>query len=382
MRESDTATTNTPLPPSVEKAYHKKCIDLKKRLREVEAANDSSRLRKHRIDRSITKMRLERALLLEKLAKVQKRELKDVPGILEESESESPPATPQERHPRPRNRRQSPPPLESGYPTLNGSPPPLRSHRSNHSPSSRLYPAHPSNSSNVIAPNGPISHPSAIPSGYPPHPPVHIAAGPGFKDKPPPGHIDRRAPSEIPPHESLPLINNLPNGTNVVIIDGRPKQPPWNIKDVEPRHHLVADFEHMPLERQLNAVQVQQYCPYDIHGLPVVLGEERDEMGQLVRLRHVFKGDEGWRDPVTDNVRTDDPRERDRQQRMRREAEMARTTSQDDVHASRRRSASGMARERRRESGSLRERDRESASAPGSAHGKREGGGGFTAVNH
>lgn len=93
MRESDTASLNTPLPPSVEKAYHKKCIELKKRLREIEEANDAARIRKHRIDRSITKMRLERAMLLERLAKVQQRELKDAPGMMDESDSTSPPAT-------------------------------------------------------------------------------------------------------------------------------------------------------------------------------------------------------------------------------------------------------------------------------------------------
>lgn len=65
------ATTNTPLPPSIEKAYHQKCIDLKRRLKEMEIANDEARLRKRRLDRSITKMRLERAFLLERLAKIQ-----------------------------------------------------------------------------------------------------------------------------------------------------------------------------------------------------------------------------------------------------------------------------------------------------------------------
>ena len=93
MRESVSATANSPLPPSVEKAYHQKCIDLKKRLREVEASNEAARLKKHRAERSCTKMRLERAMLLERLAKVQQRELKDVPGAADDSESTSPPAT-------------------------------------------------------------------------------------------------------------------------------------------------------------------------------------------------------------------------------------------------------------------------------------------------
>lgn len=63
------ATMNTPLAPSVEKAYYRKCIELKRRLNEVEEANDAARLRKLRLNRAIMKMRLERAFLLEQLAK-------------------------------------------------------------------------------------------------------------------------------------------------------------------------------------------------------------------------------------------------------------------------------------------------------------------------
>lgn len=57
------------LPPSVEEAYKKKCIELKRRLNEVEESNDVYRLRKVRLLRGIRKMRLERAFLLEILGK-------------------------------------------------------------------------------------------------------------------------------------------------------------------------------------------------------------------------------------------------------------------------------------------------------------------------
>lgn len=65
------AIANSPLPPSMEKAYHQKCIELKRRLKEIEASNDAARLRKRRIDRAIEKMRLERAFLYDRLAKIQ-----------------------------------------------------------------------------------------------------------------------------------------------------------------------------------------------------------------------------------------------------------------------------------------------------------------------
>lgn len=59
----------TPLAPSVEKAYYRKCIQLKRRLNEVEAANDEAKIRRSRLDRGVMKMRLERAFLLDELRK-------------------------------------------------------------------------------------------------------------------------------------------------------------------------------------------------------------------------------------------------------------------------------------------------------------------------
>jgi hypothetical protein len=57
-------------PPSVEIAYKRKCISLKKRLSEVEAENEIMRTRNRRGKQYIQKMRLETCMLLERLAKV------------------------------------------------------------------------------------------------------------------------------------------------------------------------------------------------------------------------------------------------------------------------------------------------------------------------
>lgn len=66
-----TATSTTSAnPPSVEIAYKRKCIALKKRLAEVEAENELMRTRNRRGWQYIQKMRLESCLLLERLAKV------------------------------------------------------------------------------------------------------------------------------------------------------------------------------------------------------------------------------------------------------------------------------------------------------------------------
>ncbi|KAJ5223804.1 hypothetical protein N7468_008346 [Penicillium chermesinum] len=57
-------------PPSVEIAYKRKCISLKRRLTEVEAENEIMRTRNRRGWQYIKKMRLESCILLERLAAV------------------------------------------------------------------------------------------------------------------------------------------------------------------------------------------------------------------------------------------------------------------------------------------------------------------------
>lgn len=64
------STIPPPLPPSVEEAYKKKCIELRRRKQEVDAENDLARLRVLHLGRSIRKQRLLKALLLEKLREI------------------------------------------------------------------------------------------------------------------------------------------------------------------------------------------------------------------------------------------------------------------------------------------------------------------------
>lgn len=66
-------------PPSVEIAYKRKCIALKRRLMEVQAENELMRTRNGRSRQYIQKMRLESCILLERLAKVT--------GMAEEAQS-------------------------------------------------------------------------------------------------------------------------------------------------------------------------------------------------------------------------------------------------------------------------------------------------------
>jgi hypothetical protein len=57
-------------PPSVEIAYKRKCIALKRRLAEIETENELMRTRNSRSHQYIQKMRLETCMLLERLNKI------------------------------------------------------------------------------------------------------------------------------------------------------------------------------------------------------------------------------------------------------------------------------------------------------------------------
>ncbi|KAF4121348.1 HMG protein [Geosmithia morbida] len=83
-----TTAVPPPLPPSVEEAYRRKCVQLKNRTNEVEESNDAARLRLSRIKRQVEKLRVERAFLLEQLAKRTSTNVEDSEG------SPSPPPTP------------------------------------------------------------------------------------------------------------------------------------------------------------------------------------------------------------------------------------------------------------------------------------------------
>lgn len=79
------------LPPSVETAYYRKCIELRRRINDIEENNDSTRLRIKRLSRGIQKMRLERAFLLEQLQKHMENNVDD------SDRSSSPPPTPTDK---------------------------------------------------------------------------------------------------------------------------------------------------------------------------------------------------------------------------------------------------------------------------------------------
>ena len=61
---------HAPLAPSQELAYRKKCIQLKRRLQEIEANNDATRKRIEREKQHVQKMRLNRSILLDHLKKI------------------------------------------------------------------------------------------------------------------------------------------------------------------------------------------------------------------------------------------------------------------------------------------------------------------------
>ncbi|KAI9734552.1 MAG: hypothetical protein M1834_002153 [Cirrosporium novae-zelandiae] len=73
MAQALSGAPNAPgqnLAPSVELAYKKKCVELKRRLNEIEKHNDEQRRKKMQLDTGIRKLKLERAILLDHLGKV------------------------------------------------------------------------------------------------------------------------------------------------------------------------------------------------------------------------------------------------------------------------------------------------------------------------
>lgn len=85
--DAEHGTVPPSLPPSVEEAYRRKCVQLKSRTNDVEEANDAARLRLARAKRQVEKLRIERAFLLEQLAKRTSTNVEDSDG------SPSPPPT-------------------------------------------------------------------------------------------------------------------------------------------------------------------------------------------------------------------------------------------------------------------------------------------------
>ncbi|KAK6080753.1 hmg box protein [Seiridium cupressi] len=75
------SNSNPPsLPPTVEEAYRRKCIQLKQRSKEIDDENHAYRLRLMRLERQVQKARLERAFLLEQIAKRTSTNVEDSEG--------------------------------------------------------------------------------------------------------------------------------------------------------------------------------------------------------------------------------------------------------------------------------------------------------------
>lgn len=110
------AHSHKDLPPSVETAYYRKCIELRRRIHDIEENNDATRLRISRLNRSIMKMRLERAFLLEQLHKRMEYNIDD------SDRSTSPPPTPTDKPLRSKraHRQKTPPPGTQGSSVAGG----------------------------------------------------------------------------------------------------------------------------------------------------------------------------------------------------------------------------------------------------------------------
>jgi hypothetical protein len=91
-------TANSPLPPSVEAAYYRKCIELKRRVEEIETNNDKYRTSINRHAAAIKRLRLERAFLINAI--LSETDSKPIAGTNQpiSDESESIPPTVRHQH--------------------------------------------------------------------------------------------------------------------------------------------------------------------------------------------------------------------------------------------------------------------------------------------
>jgi len=210
-RAMQSVTSNSPLPPSVEAAYYRKCIELKRRINEIEDSNDVIRTRKARVERSIMKLRLERAFLLEQIAKRMEYNVDD------SDQSDSPAPTV----------RSSDAPLEQSLTKTQPQDKPLRSKRGHRK---TTPPATSAPSSQQPTP----AHPSTQPptSQFPPASSSTAPALPS-PEHPPTAHPSSTTPSLLQPipQPSFPAPQppNL-NGTqathNLLPLSGQGNLPP------------------------------------------------------------------------------------------------------------------------------------------------------------
>ncbi|KAF2180835.1 hypothetical protein K469DRAFT_692662 [Zopfia rhizophila CBS 207.26] len=108
-QSANRAFSQKDLPPSVEAAYYRKCIELRRRINDIEENNDGTRLRIKRLNRAITKMRLERAFLLEQLHKHMEYNVDD------SDRSSSPPPTPTDKPLRSKRSHRKTTPTQGGH---------------------------------------------------------------------------------------------------------------------------------------------------------------------------------------------------------------------------------------------------------------------------
>ncbi|MCJ1352018.1 MAG: hypothetical protein MMC33_002002 [Icmadophila ericetorum] len=255
------------LPPSVEEAYKRKCIDLKRRMNEVEESNDDYRRRKVRLLRGIRKMRLERAFLLETLAKRMKKSGSAHGGLNfvydEDSDTTDGPPTPQEKPLRSKRGHRRPIQIPP-------SPPGLQSQMSAGGQSS-FYQT-PSSRRTTTHANGPtpiLPHPS---------PSSQRLGAPGS--------------SRQPAHASLLTTTSSSSAHNATLNNGPPEQPYTAYEDFSQQHREDILQNRSSDPALSSEEQVRDYIERKWAELP---GEKRQLWENTAKGRM-----EGWRAAVVE----------------------------------------------------------------------------------
>ncbi|KAI4114911.1 MAG: hypothetical protein LQ345_004389 [Seirophora villosa] len=231
------ATAPSALPPSVEAAYKIKCIALKKRMAEIEEHNNGTRERVVRNERAIRKLRLERAILVNRLGEIINKNGVEISGlpVMSDDNSEGSSEGPPTPHEKPlRSKRSHRRPLPSPPPALvpSSTDPTPRTHR--HHPYEPAYPTldphypYPTTARHHARPT------SGLTNGHP-----SSSSHPGYH------HPAAAAPP--PPITTTATATGVRGGIN-------PHEPPtdafttWLNESIRQNHHLGG----LPEDEQLN----------------------------------------------------------------------------------------------------------------------------------
>jgi len=235
------------LPPSVEEAYRRKCVELKRRNHQVEEANDAARVRIARIKRQVEKLRIERAFLLEQLTKRTSTNVEDSEG------SPSPPPTGQDFDFNPINKDSTALLSDADANVRKPKEKPMRTKRPHGKANATADAASEAAGDNMETEPGNAKDedlPDAAPVDAPDHPAEDAEANDEtlalLSTENPPDGRDVEKDGELPGENSEPVIG----GFNVYALLRRKELEKADKPDIDIRATILAEWKDLPAQKR------------------------------------------------------------------------------------------------------------------------------------